>query len=821
MPASADIDGDPIVYAKASNPSNGTAAISTDGSLLYSPNTNFFGTDTFTFTVSDGKGGSNTYTQTITVTAVNDAPVVANGSASTAEDTQLSASVPVATDVDSASLTYSLVGAATNGTVVLNANGSYTYTPKANFGGSDSFTYRVSDGQANSNTATVSLTITAVNDAPVVANAIPDQSATAGTALNFTFAANAFTDVETANLSYAATRGDGSALPSWLTFNQNTRTFSGTPSAADVGSLQVKVTASDGSLTANDTFALVVNAQPNAAPTGANGNASTAEDTPLNGQLPAATDANGDTITYARLSDGAHGTVTVGANGSYTYTPAANYAGPDAFTFTVSDGKGGSNTYTQNITITAVNDAPVAASGSAMTVEDAVFTGSVPAATDVDSSSLTYGLVSGPANGTLTLNANGSYSYRPNANFAGSDSFTYLATDGQANSNTATFSLTVTGTNDTPVLATPLADQAAVAGSAFAFTVAANSFADVDGDSLSYTATRGDGSDLPSWLTFNQNTRSFSGTPSSSDVGSLEVRVRASDGEYNTSDTFVLAIADGQPKPVPGDSGNNALRSTSANEGFDGGAGVDSAKFQGSASQYRFTQESGKLRVSDTTAGRDGSDTLLNIERVEFADMTLNLTVDDTARTIPETALNRIADLYVAFFNRVPDGDGMEYWIGQYRQGKKINDIAEAFYNAGVFFGDITGYRAGMTDVDFINVVYRNVLGRPEGADQGGQDYWTKKLRDGSATKGTLVSDILDAAYGPAFSDPTNPFHWVQKLLYNKLEVAKQVALAWGVNYNSPEDSISKGMAIAAAVTPDSTTAAITLVGVDLPSAGL
>jgi VCBS repeat-containing protein len=657
LPASSDADRDTITYAQASAPSSGSVSIAANGAYTYTPNANFNGTDTFTFTVSDGKRGSNTYTQTITVTAVNDAPVAANGSASTAEDTQLSASVPLAADVDSASLTYSLVSAATNGTVVLKANGSYTYTPKANFSGSDSFSYLASDGQANSNTATVSLSITPADDAPTLAPPV-----------TLTYRDTAESDIYVLEAGGALIASDVDSPSSSVTFD-------------------------------------------------------------LAGARPTGSDS--------QFVDARFGSLLLSrTTGSYTFFP---------------DG------------------AAIQALREGQTEEQFLFT----------------------------------------------------ASDGQASSQAVLLIIRVTGANDIPVLATPLADQAAVSASAFSFTVAANSFADVDGDSLSYTATRGDGSALPSWLNFNPNTRTFSGTPSSSDVGSLEVRVRASDGEYSTSDTFVLAIADGQPKPVPGDSGNNALRSTSANESFDGGAGVDATKFQGSASQYRFTQESGKLRVSDTTAGRDGSDTLLNIERVEFADMTLNLTVDDTARTIPAQTLNRIADLYVAFFNRVPDGDGMEYWIGQYRQGKTINDIAESFYGAGVAFSELTGYRSDMSNDDFINIVYRNVLGRPEGADEDGLKYWRAELTSGKASKGKLVSDILDAAYGPAFSDPTNPFHWVQKLLYNKLEVAKQVALAWGVNYNSPQDSISKGMAIAAAVTPDSTTAAITLVGVDLAAVDL
>ena len=124
-------------------------------------------------TISDGEVDSNTAHTTVTVIAVNDAPVAASGSASGNEDTAISGTV-TASDVDNtpAQLSYALVGAPRRGglTVALNANGTFTYTPAANFNGSDSFSFKASDGSLNSNVATESLTVTAVNDAPVAAN---------------------------------------------------------------------------------------------------------------------------------------------------------------------------------------------------------------------------------------------------------------------------------------------------------------------------------------------------------------------------------------------------------------------------------------------------------------------------------------------------------------------------------------------------------------------------------------------------------------------------------------------------------------------------
>lgn len=245
---------------------------------------------------------------------------------------------------------------------------------------------------------------------------------------------------------------------------------------------------------------------------------------------------------------------------------------------------------------------------------------------------------------------------------------------------------------------------------------------------------------------------------------------------------------------------------------FDGGTGIDTVIYNSKIQDFIIQRTNESWRISDR--GGVTRDTAVNIERLAFSNLTLNLVVDDAARAISSAALNRIAELYVAFFNRIPDGDGMEYWIGQYRAGRTINEIAESFFNAGISFSSLTGYRSDMSHGDFINVVYRNVLGRADGADAEGLAHWTTALASGTP-KGSLVSSILDAAHGSAFSDPTNPYHSVQRLLDNKLAVARQVSIDWGVNYNTSDESISKGMAIAAAVTPTATTAAIALVGVD------
>src|SRR5204863_1863821 len=136
--------------------------------------------------------------------------------------------------------------------------------------------------------------------------------------------------------------------------------------------------------------------------------------------------------------------ITNAATGAFTYPPAANATGADSFTFKAKDGTVDSTPATVTITITAVNDAPVAASGTLTTAEDTPASGTL-VATDVDGDSLTYSIVVNGAKGTATITnaATGAFTYTPNADANGADSITFKASDGTADSNVATVSITI------------------------------------------------------------------------------------------------------------------------------------------------------------------------------------------------------------------------------------------------------------------------------------------------------------------------------------------------------------------------------------------
>jgi VCBS repeat-containing protein len=161
-----------------------------------------------------------------------------------------------------------------------------------------------------------------------------------------------------------------------------------------------------------------------------------------------ANDVDGNSLTYSIVTGPTHGTLS-GTGANQTYTPAADYNGPDSFTFKANDGTTDSNTATVSITVNAVNDAPVAKNDSYNTNEDTQLQVAAPGVltndTDVDSANLTAVQVSGPSHGTLTLNADGSFTYKPNLDYNGTDSFTYKVCDqgGPALCSTATVRISV------------------------------------------------------------------------------------------------------------------------------------------------------------------------------------------------------------------------------------------------------------------------------------------------------------------------------------------------------------------------------------------
>ncbi len=381
-----DSDGDPLSFTLMSAPTNG-ALSGTAPNLSYQPNLNFNGADSFTFQVNDGLVDSNIATVSITVTAVNDAPVGDAQAVMTDEDTAL-AVVLTGSDVEGDALTYTVVGAPSNGTLSGVAP-HLSYQPNPDFNGADSFTFQVNDGGLASNPATVSVTVTAVNDAPV---ALGDVASTQkNTSVSIAVLAND-TDVDGDPLGVTAvTQG----INGTVSIDAGAGGVSYAPSAEFEGVDSFTYTMSDGVLT--DSATVTVSVGDNA-PVANDDAASTHEDSAtVIDVLVNDTDPNGDALRITAVTQGAKGTVTTDGS-SVTYTPAADSNGMDSFTYTVTDGSL-SDMATVTVTVAAVNDGPAADAQSIVTTEDTPVAVTL-SGSDVDGDPLTFTVLSGPASGT-------------------------------------------------------------------------------------------------------------------------------------------------------------------------------------------------------------------------------------------------------------------------------------------------------------------------------------------------------------------------------------------------------------------------------------
>jgi len=238
-----DVEGDTLSSSVTSAPTNGATTVNADGSITYTPDADFSGSDSFTYELSDGNGGSATATVSITINPVNDVPVAVDDTATTDEDTDVIVDVLANdTDADGDALTPSVSAAPANGAATVNADGTITYTPNADFSGSDSFTYELSDGNGGSATATVSVTVNPVNDAPLFVDPTPADNAMlmAPEGAAFTIDLEA-TDVEGDALTYTLT-----GLPASAVVDASTGDLSWTPGYQDAGSYTVTATVDDG-----------------------------------------------------------------------------------------------------------------------------------------------------------------------------------------------------------------------------------------------------------------------------------------------------------------------------------------------------------------------------------------------------------------------------------------------------------------------------------------------------------------------------------------------------------------------------------------------
>jgi VCBS repeat-containing protein len=535
-----DLENDTLTAHVVTNPANGALTLNPNGTFTYIPATGFQGEDTFTYQASDAEFSTpNTVTITV-LRAGNTSPVAVADNYTTDEDTPLTINAALGvlandSDAEMDALTITLTVDTTSGTLALAPDGSFTYTPAANFFGTDVFSYSISDGIITSPSTLVALTVNPVNDPPTVVNdsyvvnengqLIADQASSAGTSditfVNTPAPWSYLDDGSNQGTAWRAPDFDDSTWavgPSELGYgdgDENTEVSFGpdgndkfpttyfrhtfnTDLANLVTDLRLFVDFDDG-------FAAYLNGQPvrstnmpttydylsYATATREGGNFAeynidpaflingdnviaieihqldpASSDITMNLRLEATTsevvgvlandsDLEDDSITASVLTQPAHGAVTMSADGTFVYTPFSNYDGLDFFTYTATDGTSPS-TGTATITIIAgPNTAPATLPDSYTVTEDNTLTrdatlGVLANDTDPEDDTLTAILAGAPSNGSLTLNTDGSFTYIPNPNFAGSDTFSYFANDGAASSIATQVSINVTPVDDPP-----------------------------------------------------------------------------------------------------------------------------------------------------------------------------------------------------------------------------------------------------------------------------------------------------------------------------------------------------------------------------------
>jgi MYXO-CTERM domain-containing protein len=522
LPAS-DVDGDALTYALVAGPTAAQGTVTIMGNIArFVPAANFNGPASFTFRANDGTVNSNTATANITVTPVNDAPVAVDAVATTAEDTAVNITLS-ATDVDSMSLTYTIATQPVNGTVTITGNVA-RYTPNANFNGSDTFTFRARDGALDSAPASIRVTVTPVNDAPVATNT----SATTAEDASATIALTA-SDVDMDPLTYAVVTQPTNGMVSIV----NGQALY-TPNANYSGPDSFTFRARDGQLDSNVATVSVTVTPVNDAPTVSDATLTVDEDASASVALNAA-DLDNDMLTATLGQAPANGAVTI--NGlDVTYAPRADFNGVDSFTVTVSDGKGGSATATIAVTINPRNDAPVATAQTVNVGEDSVANMITLAGTDIDGDALTFTVATQPTNGTLS-GAAPDLVYVPNADFTGTDSFTFTVNDGTVDSQPATVNITIAATNDAPVFVdpTPVGPLTATEGAALTFGLVAT---DPDGDMLTFAAAN-----LPAGATLDAANGAFSWTPAFDQEGTVALEFSVSDGSLSDTRTIEVVVS--------------------------------------------------------------------------------------------------------------------------------------------------------------------------------------------------------------------------------------------------------------------------------------
>jgi len=433
----------------------GTASLGQDGSVTYTPPPLWVGQDAFQYVDSDGPRVG--LPATVHITVSNNPPIVVAQTYGVPAGQTLEEPAPGVLaggydpDGDPFRAVIPQISGPANGTLLLNWDGSFNYTPNSGFTGVDTFMYEGTDQISNSVAATVSITVHAATPAPTVYSGTygvaHDQDLYVGTPGVLTGANDAYGDLLSASLV------TGTANGTLTLFMDGSFTYIPNPGFVGMDSFTYEA----GVAEPNSVPAVITINVTNTAPVAAACAYSTAPGQALNiaapGVLLNATDAENDPLTALWDSGPSNGTLVLNADGSFTYTPSAGFAGVDTFTYSATDGL--TSSVPAVVSISVSNQPPLAVNYFFGVQPNQTLTVPTPGVllndSDAYSLTMTAQLDRGASNGVVALNANGSFTYTPSSGYVGPDSFTYSVSDGVTSSVPATVSLLVHATNAAPV----------------------------------------------------------------------------------------------------------------------------------------------------------------------------------------------------------------------------------------------------------------------------------------------------------------------------------------------------------------------------------
>jgi VCBS repeat-containing protein len=516
-----EYDIEPLQFIQAYGPDFGSVVWNeSNGQFVYTPNENFFGEDVIGYFALDPCGAMDFAEVIVFVASVNDLPVAESDDFEATEDEALEASVAENDfDIDDTDLTFTLNTTPTLGTIEWNEDGTFVFNPNPNQHGLQLLSYTVSDPSGGSDNAMFAIFIEPINDLPVaVADLITGSE---DTVISGTVATND-SDPDLTPLTYTFTPGPYNGV---FTGNSN-GSFTYTPSEDYFGTITIAYQVCDIS-GACDNSVLTINVlSVNDSPGAGDDSFLVAEETTLNASVADNdSDPESSVLVFSVITGPIFGTINMGINGDFTYTPIDNWNGFEIIIYEVCDPQGACATAELVIEVLFVNDLPQPQSDVFSVNEDGVLTGNV-ATNDIEPEDeiMYFVILSNPSQGQLVFNGEtGAFTFTPNANYSGTVNMSYLACDPCSASALATFTINVLPVNDAPVA---VDDTFNVNEDLILNGTVATNDSDIDSSSRTYTLN----SNVQNGILNLSANGSFVYTPSSN---------------YNGPDSFTYNVCDG------------------------------------------------------------------------------------------------------------------------------------------------------------------------------------------------------------------------------------------------------------------------------------